>query len=83
MQILRKSEGQLTISLFVCILLWLIFCWQGITTAVEIWWGNDIFNHCFFVIPANSAYAANNKCTAKHRVKRAIKAQNNEASAVY
>lgn len=51
MQILRKSEGQLTISLFVCILLWLIFCWQGITTAVEIWWGNDIFNHCFFVIP--------------------------------
>ena len=51
MQLLRKTEAQLTISPFVCVLLWIIFSWQGLTTAVKIWWGNDIFNHCFFVIP--------------------------------
>lgn len=31
--------------------LWLVFCWQGLTTAVEIWYGNEIFNHGFFIVP--------------------------------
>lgn len=31
--------------------LWLVFCWQGLTTVVEIWYGNEIFNHGFFIVP--------------------------------
>ena len=33
------------------ILFWIVFCWQGITTAIQIWYGNEIFNHGFFIIP--------------------------------
>ncbi len=32
-------------------ILWVAFCWQGITTAISIWWGNEIFNHGFFIVP--------------------------------
>lgn len=32
-------------------ILWGIFCWQGLVTVVEIWWGNEIFNHGFFIVP--------------------------------
>lgn len=38
------------ITLFI---LWAIFCWKGLSTAVAIWYGNEIFNHCFFIIPAS------------------------------
>lgn len=31
--------------------LWVIFCWQGLRTVVEIWYGNEIFNHGFFIVP--------------------------------
>ena len=31
--------------------MWLVFCWQGLTTVVEIWYGNEIFNHGFFIVP--------------------------------
>jgi len=30
---------------------WGIFCWQGLVTVVDIWWGNEIFNHGFFIVP--------------------------------
>ncbi|MEC8965453.1 MAG: exosortase A [Pseudomonadota bacterium] len=39
------------ISGFAILCLWLTFCWQGITTVVEIWYGNEIFNHGFFIVP--------------------------------
>ena len=32
-------------------ILWGIFCWQGLVTVVDIWWGNEIFNHGFFIVP--------------------------------
>jgi exosortase A len=31
--------------------LWCVFCWQGLVTVIDIWWGNEIFNHGFFVVP--------------------------------
>lgn len=30
---------------------WVVFCWQGIVTAIQIWYGNEIFNHGFFIVP--------------------------------
>ena len=39
------------ISGFAILCLWLTFCWQGLTTVVEIWYGNEIFNHGFFIVP--------------------------------
>ena len=30
---------------------WAVFCWQGIVTAIQIWYGNEIFNHGFFIVP--------------------------------
>ena len=39
------------ISSFSLFCLWLVFCWQGLTTVVEIWYGNEIFNHGFFIVP--------------------------------
>lgn len=41
--------------LLLTILVWAALFWEGIFTAFEIWWGNEIFNHCLFVIPT-SAY---------------------------
>jgi len=32
-------------------ILWGAFCWQGLATVVNIWWGNEIFNHGFFIVP--------------------------------
>ncbi len=48
------SASQFTILGYYSFLLfafWVVFCWQGITTAVGVWWGNEIFNHCFFIVP--------------------------------
>ena len=39
------------ISGFALLCLWLTFCWKGLTTVVEIWYGNEIFNHGFFIVP--------------------------------
>lgn len=33
------------------LLVWAVFCWQGIVTAIQIWYGNEIFNHGFFIVP--------------------------------
>ena len=32
---------------------WVVFCWQGIVTAIQIWYGNEIFNHGFFIVPGS------------------------------
>ncbi|WP_448250514.1 exosortase A [Thalassotalea agariperforans] len=31
--------------------LWLVIFYQGIATAVDVWFVSEIFNHCFFVLP--------------------------------
>ena len=46
-----KEFGIVLLSM---LLLWLAFFWQGVVTAVDIWWGNEIFNHCFFVLPTTA-----------------------------
>ncbi|GLR70938.1 exosortase A [Agaribacter marinus] len=33
-------------------ILWVVFTWKGLTTAIEIWYISEIFNHCFIVLPA-------------------------------
>ena len=46
-----KEFGIVLLSM---LLLWLAFFWQGVVTAIDIWWGNEIFNHCFFVLPTTA-----------------------------
>lgn len=38
---------------FTLLCLWLVFCWRGLRTVVEIWYGNEIFNHGFFIVPGS------------------------------
>ena len=33
--------------------LWAVFCLDGLTSSVAIWWGNEIFNHGFFILPGS------------------------------
>ena len=46
------SHKWLYYFVFLC-LCWAFFVWQGLFTAVEIWLQNEIFNHCFFIIPCS------------------------------
>lgn len=39
------------LSILLFFALWCVFCWQGLVTVIDIWWGNEIFNHGFFVVP--------------------------------
>ncbi|WP_414828132.1 exosortase A [Alteromonas sp. H39] len=48
----RDEHRALYLYGVVLLLCWIALCWQGIYSAAEIWWGNEIFNHGFFVIPA-------------------------------
>lgn len=41
------------VFLGITLILWLLFCWQGIVSAAQIWWINDIFNHGFLILPAS------------------------------
>lgn len=50
----NKIDRDFGILLLSTFLLWLVFFWQGVITAIDIWWGNEIFNHCFFVLPATA-----------------------------
>ena len=48
----KQNKGfYLSCSLVLC--LWVLFCWQGLRTVVEIWYGNEIFNHGFFIVPGS------------------------------
>lgn len=29
-----------------------MFAYQGVFSAVAIWWGNEIYNHCFLILPS-------------------------------
>lgn len=50
----NKIDRDFGLLLLSTLLLWLVFFWQGVVTAVDIWWGNEIFNHCFFVLPTTA-----------------------------
>ena len=38
-------------SCFVLLSLWVVFCWKGLSTVIQIWYVNEIFNHGFFIVP--------------------------------
>ena len=38
-------------SCFVLLSLWVVFCWKGLSTVIQIWYMNEIFNHGFFIVP--------------------------------
>ena len=40
-------------SVAILLILWVLLTWNGLSSAVEIWWGNEIFNHGFFIIPGS------------------------------
>lgn len=31
--------------------LWIWLCWEGLVSVIDIWYGNEIFNHGFFIVP--------------------------------
>ena len=39
------------VSGFTMLCLWVLFCWRGLSSVVQIWYGNEIFNHGFFIVP--------------------------------
>jgi exosortase A len=41
------------ISSFAILCLWVLFCWRGLSSVVHIWYGNEIFNHGFFIVPGS------------------------------
>lgn len=41
------------ISSILILLLWVVFCWEGITSVIQVWYGNEIFNHGFFIVPGS------------------------------
>lgn len=46
-----KSNKEFYLYSMALLGLWLVFCWQGLVSVVQIWYGNDIFNHGFFIVP--------------------------------
>lgn len=46
-----KSNKEFYLYSIALLGLWLVFCWQGLVSAVQIWYGNEIFNHGFFIVP--------------------------------
>jgi len=46
-----KQNKGFYLSCMAVLCLWLAFCWQGLRTVIEIWYGNEIFNHGFFIVP--------------------------------
>lgn len=48
-----KQYKKQYVSVGIILLLWLLFCHQGLFSAAQVWWTNDIFNHGFFIIPAS------------------------------
>ena len=41
------------ITSILTLLLWVVFCWEGITSVIQVWYGNEIFNHGFFIVPGS------------------------------
>ena len=46
-----NNNRALDFSCLSVLFVWVVFCWQGIVTAIQIWYGNEIFNHGFFILP--------------------------------
>lgn len=47
------SNKSYYISSVLILLLWVAFCWEGISSVIQVWYGNEIFNHGFFIVPGS------------------------------
>lgn len=45
------ESPKILLGLSALIISWFLFSYQGLVTAVEIWYISEIFQHCFFVVP--------------------------------
>lgn len=48
------------------VILWIIFTFKGLSTAVDIWWNNEIFNHGFLIIPVSFYFIWVNRATLRN-----------------
>ena len=46
-----NTSSKFYTAFFILIALWVIFTWRGLVTVIDVWYGNDIFNHGFFIVP--------------------------------
>lgn len=44
-------DKQFYLSSACFLFLWIWLCWEGLVSVIDIWYGNEIFNHGFFIIP--------------------------------
>ena len=49
----KDEQRQWWAQFGIVMLLWVVFCFEGWYTAAQVWWGNEIFNHGFFIIPGS------------------------------
>lgn len=47
-----NAYKRLVITASVFFIAWAIFAFQGLASAIGIWWGNEIYNHCFLILPS-------------------------------
>ncbi len=48
---MKQTSKFMLLGLFSILVLWGLGFYQGITTAVNVWYSSEIYNHCFLVIP--------------------------------
>lgn len=46
-----SSQRQLIAALLLWVVMWIVVFFDAISSAVRVWYINDTFNHCFFVLP--------------------------------
>ena len=47
-----SNKSYYTSSILI-LLLWVSFCWEGLSSVIQVWYGNEIFNHGFFIVPGS------------------------------
>ena len=47
----RLTFSAVTVLMLVVLAAWALVFHKGLVSAVAIWYGSDIFNHCMFVLP--------------------------------
>ena len=47
-----SNKSYYTSSILI-LLLWVSFCWEGLSSVIQVWYGNEIFNHGFLIVPGS------------------------------
>ena len=59
---MTAQRGHYLLMLFLGILaFWILSFYQGITTAIDVWYSSEIYNHCFLVLPCVAYFIYQNK----------------------